>query len=138
MSDKNPVPAPAYNPKSRRYSASSTASFNVASRMGRHQIRYQILLLSQAFYYICIILFSKIPDKLYADGFPIFASTVIRHMLRCHLQLPAHMIIRTALLRNVLIRICQHIIKSDARTDKYFLHFRNLPKFSKQGKIISE
>ncbi len=56
-------------------------------------------------------------------------------MLWRDLKLPAH-VIAAKLSKKCLILICHHIIKADARADKYFFNAGKLAKLSQEGKII--
>ena len=56
-------------------------------------------------------------------------------MFRCHLQLPAHMML-AQFPQKCTILIIHQIIKPDTRTDKYFFHTRKHPQLFQQGNVI--
>ena len=107
--------------------------FHGTSRMGGHEIRDSILLLSCL--PVCRIIFLK---KLLIDAVTWFShilQNLIRHMFRCHTQLPTYVMFHQFTQKS-LVPVCHHIIKAYTGADEYLLHSRDLPQLPKQRNVI--
>ena len=94
-SGKNPAPAPAYSRDRAGYSRQLHGLLERGARMGRHQIRHEVLLLPAALHSSSVYAFGKFADRPSCSGFPIHFKHRIRNMLRRYLELSADMILHT-------------------------------------------
>ena len=104
-----------------------------ASRMGRHQIGNQILLEMKLLVHPAVL-----SAKFFINRVLWLAQTGehrVAHVLRRHLQLPAHMV-PAQFLQKTAALIGQHIVKADTGTDEHFLHSRKRPQFAQQFDVI--
>ena len=92
--------------------------------MRGHQIRHEELVLAETF-----IQFPIPGNKTFIHGIFRLSHLLqnrIGDMLRCHLELPAHMVLHKFSEKSV-IAVCKKIVKTDSGTDKNFFDARKCP-----------
>ena len=63
-------------------------------------------------------------------------QNLIRHMFRCHTQLPTYVMFHQFTQKS-LVPVCHHIIKAYTGADEYLLHFWNVTQFFQKFDIVS-
>ena len=97
--------------------------FHSRTRMGRHQIRNQVLFKSKPFIDLFVFVGKTFINCIFRLAHHL--KNRVCYMLRCNFQLTADMIL-TQFFEKRVIRIRQQIVKPDTGTDKYFFDSRYL------------
>ena len=104
--------------------------FHSRTRMGRHQIRNQILFKSKPFIDLFVFVGKTFINCIFRLAHHL--KNRVCYMLRCNFQLTADMIL-TQFFEKRVIRIRQQIVKPDTGTDKYFFDSRYLSEISENA-----
>ncbi len=96
-----------------------------ASRVARHQVGHQKLLLARLF----IGLFKLIPEfqECFPAAFAHSVGHVFRNMLRCDLELAAHVMSHQLGNKSIAAAVCQKVVVADARADEDLFYGRQRP-----------
>ena len=101
--------------------------------MGRHQIWYQELVHAVGLVQLLIFCYKSLINGIFR--FSHFLKYCIRDVLRCNFQLAADMILNK-FTEKCVIRICNKIVKTNARSNKDFLYLWQCTELTQQLQIV--